>query len=148
MKNWHCFSGPQQTDHQPDSCDDDPRGAAHPASSASPARGHARGLRPLRQHIPCTVSHPYIHILSFTYCNIYSRVSMCKAEKICECICTTIQKFEVSKVTKAAFIWKVIFGNISNISIITFHLNLHYIAKSIGSPPSNDYFSNFHEYKS
>ncbi len=30
-------------------------------------------------------------------------------------------------------------------------LNLHYIAKSIGSPPSNkrfDYFSNFHEYKS
>ncbi len=28
---------------------------------------------------------------------------------------------------------------------------LHYIAKSIGSPPSNerfDYFSNFHEYKS
>ncbi len=30
-------------------------------------------------------------------------------------------------------------------------LNLHYIAKSIGSPPSNerfDYFSNFHESKS
>ncbi len=28
---------------------------------------------------------------------------------------------------------------------------VHYIAKSIGSPPSNerfDYFSNFHEYKS
>ncbi len=30
--------------------------------------------------------------------------------------------------------------------------NIHYIAKSIGSPPSNeqgfDYFSNFYEYKS
>ncbi len=30
-------------------------------------------------------------------------------------------------------------------------INIHYIAKSIGSPPSNerfDYFNNFHEYKS
>lgn len=41
-----------QTDHQPESCDGDPRGAARPASSARPARGHACGLRPLRQHIP------------------------------------------------------------------------------------------------
>ncbi len=31
------------------------------------------------------------------------------------------------------------------------YMYIHYIAKSIGSPPSNerfDYFSNFHEYKS
>ncbi len=36
-------------------------------------------------------------------------------------------------------------------TVIFFFFNVHYIAKSIGSPPSNerfDYFSNFHEYKS
>ncbi len=34
---------------------------------------------------------------------------------------------------------------------LQFHKFLHYIAKIIGSPPSNerfDYFSNFHVYKS
>ncbi len=38
-------------------------------------------------------------------------------------------------------------SGIPGVSII----DQHYIAKSIGSPPSNerfDYFSNFHEYKS
>ncbi len=34
---------------------------------------------------------------------------------------------------------------------IVIYIYIHYIAKSVGSPPSNerfDYFSNFHEYKS
>ncbi len=39
----------------------------------------------------------------------------------------------------------------SDLKAEKYSTKIHYIAKNIGSPPSNetlDYFSNFHEYKS
>lgn len=53
-----CFYDPQQTDYQPEPSDGDPRGATCTAGTSYSARRPARGVRPLRQHVPCMYSSP------------------------------------------------------------------------------------------
>lgn len=47
-----CIYDPQQTDYQPEPSHGDPRGAASTAGTSYSARRPARGVRPLRQHLP------------------------------------------------------------------------------------------------